>query len=291
MLKSMTGYGRTEKIIGGKAFLIEIRSLNGKQFEILLRIPPSLKPYEFDVRNLLSEKLLRGTIECIITLKQNGAAKPVAINTDLARAYYQPLAELSHNLNLDPSHILSSLLKLPEVVVPSTEIMDDKEWNDFKEVLLDAIKDIDKHRLDEGAMLEKDLILRIKNIRIQQDEVIRLEPMRQLKIRENMVKLLEDNVGKEKVDGNRLEQELIYYIEKIDISEEQVRLKNHCEYFISILNEPEEAKGKKLAFVLQEIGREINTTGAKAYDAAIQKCVVLMKDELEKAKEQVLNVL
>ncbi len=291
MLKSMTGYGRTEKTVGDKTFLIEIRSLNGKQFEILLRLPPSLKPYEFDIRNLLSEKLIRGSIECIITLKQNGASKPVIINTELAKAYYQPLADLSQSLNLDPSHILSSLLKLPEVVVPSTDMLAEKEWNEFKEILLIAIKDIDGHRMDEGAMMEKDLVLRIDNIRLQQEEVIRLEPMRQQKIRENMVKLLEDNVGKEKVDGNRLEQELIYYIEKMDISEEQVRLKNHCEYFKSILNEPEEAKGKKLAFVLQEIGREINTTGAKAYDAVIQKCVVLMKDELEKAKEQVLNVL
>src|SRR4030095_9705207 len=170
MLKSMTGYGRNEKSVGEKTYLIEIRSLNGKQFEILLRIPPSLKPYEFDIRSLLSEKLLRGTIECIITLKQNGATKPVAINTELARAYYQPLAELSQSLNLDPTHILSSLLKLPEVVVPSTEMMDEKEWDSFREMLLEAIRDIDKHRSDEGSMMEKDLILRIDNIRLQQEE-------------------------------------------------------------------------------------------------------------------------
>ncbi|HRP56454.1 DUF1732 domain-containing protein, partial [Agriterribacter sp.] len=136
-----------------------------------------------------------------------------------------------------------------------------------------------------------DLMQRINNIRGQQKKVIELEPLRQQKIREGLEKLLEENVGKDNFDSNRLEQEMIYYIEKIDISEEQVRLQNHCNYFQSLLNENGEAKGKKLSFILQEIGREINTTGAKAYDASIQKCVVLMKDELEKAKEQVLNVL
>jgi len=139
--------------------------------------------------------------------------------------------------------------------------------------------------------MEKDLLLRINNIEIQQAEVIKLEPLRQQKIREGITRLLEENVGKENYDGNRLEQELIYYIEKIDITEEQVRLKNHCEYFKSLLAEKEEAKGKKLSFILQEIGREINTTGSKAYDSTIQKAVVMMKDELEKAKEQVLNAL
>ena len=139
--------------------------------------------------------------------------------------------------------------------------------------------------------MKADLELRIANILKQQEEVARLEPLRKQKIREGITKLLEENVGKENYDGNRLEQELVYYIEKIDISEEQVRLKNHCDYFTSILNEAEDSKGKKLSFVLQEIGREINTTGAKAYDSTIQKSVVMMKDELEKAKEQVLNVL
>jgi uncharacterized protein (TIGR00255 family) len=139
--------------------------------------------------------------------------------------------------------------------------------------------------------LEKDLLLRITNILDQQQEVIKMEPLRQQKIREGITKLLEENVGKENYDGNRLEQELIYYIEKIDISEEQVRLKNHCEYFKTLLSDKDESKGKKLSFILQEIGREINTTGSKAYDSSIQKAVVMMKDELEKAKEQVLNVL
>ncbi|MBS1749686.1 MAG: YicC family protein [Bacteroidetes bacterium] len=291
MLKSMTGFGRAEQSIGKKTFLVEIKSLNGKQFEILLKLPALLKAYEFDIRNMLSEKLIRGSVDCTITLKQNGAAKPVVINTELAKSYYQQLAELAEKLQLDTSSILSSLLKLPEVVVPSTEIMEEEEWNAFRGVVDEAISNIDKHRVNEGAVLEQDLKKRIDNIRIQQEKVIVLEPLRQQKIREGLVKLLEENVGKDNFDTNRLEQEMIYYIEKIDISEEQVRLKNHCDYFETLLKENGEAKGKKLSFILQEIGREINTTGAKAYDASIQKCVVLMKDELEKAKEQVLNVL
>lgn len=291
MLKSMTGYGRAEQAVKDKIFLIEIRSLNGKQFEVTLKIPQLLKPYEFEIRNMLSANLVRGSIECMITLKQNGAARPVTINTDLVRAYYQPLADLSKELGLDTSAILGTLVKLPEVVTPSTDVLSEEEWSVFQQVLSSAMENINYHRLEEGKVLEEDLLLRINNISELQDKVKNLEPLRKQKIRDNMNKLLEEHAGKDNFDTNRMEQELIYYIEKIDISEEQVRLANHCQYFRDILAEKDDAKGKKLSFVLQEIGREINTTGAKAYDSSIQKLVVLMKDELEKAKEQVLNVL
>jgi uncharacterized protein (TIGR00255 family) len=291
MLKSMTGFGRAEKNVGDKTFLVDIKSLNGKQFELQLKLPAILKPFEFDIRRLLSENLLRGSVDCMISLKDTGDAKPVTINTDLARAYYKPLAELSASLNLDASNILSTLVKLPEVITPSSDSLNDGEWEQFEDVLQSAIEDLNSHRLDEGRALQEELIQRINNILRHQQEVVQLEPERQKRIREGLVKLLEDNVGKENYDENRLEQELIYYIEKIDITEEQVRLNNHCDYFMTLLGEPDESKGKKLSFILQEIGREINTTGSKAYHAAIQKCVVMMKDELEKAKEQVLNVL
>lgn len=291
MLKSMTGFGRAEQAVGDKTFQVDIKSLNGKQFELQLKLPGFLKPFEFSIRKLISEKLGRGSLDCIISLKGTGNAKPVSINTDLAKAYYRALADLSSELNLDPSNILSTLVKLPEVITPTGDTLTDAEYQEFEKVILAAIEDLDAHRLNEGASLEADLQLRINNIQKYQAEVVKLEPMRQQKIREGLRKLLEEHVGKESYDPNRLEQELIYYIEKIDISEEQVRLKNHCDYFRSILKAQEEGKGKKLSFILQEIGREINTTGSKAYDATIQQCVVLMKDELEKAKEQVLNVL
>ncbi|MCX6204971.1 MAG: YicC family protein [Bacteroidetes bacterium] len=291
MLYSMTGYGRAEQTINGKTFLVEIKSLNGKQFDLRLNIPSLLKPYEFDVRNILSEGLQRGSVECIITLKQNGASKPVSINTDLAKAYYQPVAELAAELNLQTGDILSTILKLPDVITPSTEMLSDEEWKGFEVVLKEAIAFLNAHRQNEGKSLETDLLLRLTNIEIQQKQIVELEPLRRQRIREGLMKVLEENVGKENYDPNRLEQELIYYIEKIDISEEQVRLNNHCKYFRDILHEKDISKGKKLSFILQEFGREINTTGSKAYDAVMQKCVILMKDELEKAKEQVLNVL
>ncbi len=291
MLKSMTGFGRAERNVGDKTFLVDIKSLNGKQFELSLKLPAILKPFEFDIRRMLSEKLGRGTVDCGISLKDTGSAKPVTINTDLAKAYYKSLADLSAALNLDPSHILSTLVKLPEVITPSSDTLTNQDWLEFQNVLISAIDALNNHRREEGKSLEEDLLSRIQNILTQQDEVMKMEPLRQQKIREGLTRMLEENVGKENYDGNRLEQELIYYIEKIDISEEQVRLKNHCDYFRTMVSEKEESKGKKLSFILQEIGREINTTGSKAYDSNIQKFVVLMKDELEKAKEQVLNVL
>jgi uncharacterized protein (TIGR00255 family) len=291
MLKSMTGFGRAEQTVGDKTFLIDIKSLNGKQFELQLKMPAFLKPFEFDIRKILSEKLVRGSVDCMISLKETGNAKPVTINTQLAKAYYQSLASLSAELNLDPSSILSTLVKLPEVITPTSDTLTEEEWNQFENVLLTAVEELDLHRIEEGKALQTDLQQRIDNISFQQKKIVELEPLRQKKIREGIVGLLDEKVGKDAYDTNRLEQELIYYIEKIDISEEQVRLTNHCEYFLSVMTDAENSKGKKLSFILQEIGREINTTGSKAYDSTIQKCVVMMKDELEKAKEQVLNIL
>jgi uncharacterized protein (TIGR00255 family) len=291
MLRSMTGYGRAERSINEKNFLIEIRSLNGKQFELLLKLPLQLKPFEFEIRSMLSEKLVRGSVECTVSIKQHGAAKPSSINLDLAASYFKQLKSLADQLEADDSQLLASILRLPEVVANSTDVLGDTEWHVFKEVLQEAMVMINKHRMDEGAALEKELLLRIANIEESQKKVIALDPSRKVKIRESILKLLDEQVGKDNVDMNRFEQELIYYIEKIDLTEEQVRLTNHCTYFRTLLNEQEIAKGRKLSFLLQEIGREINTTGSKAYDAEIQKSVVEMKDELEKAKEQVLNIL
>jgi uncharacterized protein (TIGR00255 family) len=291
MLKSMTGFGRSEQRVGDKTFLIDIKSLNGKQFELQLKMPAFLKPFEFNIRKVLSEGLIRGTIDCMINLKETGNARPVTINTDLAKAYFLPLKQLADELKLDTSDLLGTIVKLPEVITPTSDTLTEDEWNQFEAALKNAIGALNRHRADEGKSLVRDLELRIDNILFHQKNIDELEPVRKQKIREGITRLLEENVGKENYDGNRLEQELIYYIEKIDITEEQVRLKNHCAYFKSVLQEEDPSKGKKLSFILQEVGREINTTGSKAYDATIQKSVVLMKDELEKAKEQVLNVL
>ncbi len=287
----MTGFGRAEGSIGKKTFLIDIKSLNGKQFDLQLRLPALLKPHEFDIRRVLSDELIRGSVECVISLKETGEAKPFTINTELAKAYHRPLSELAAALQLPTDDLLGILVKMPEVIVPSSEGLAEKEWESFEVLLRSAIQSLNAHRESEGAVLKVDLLHRISRIEALQGNILSMEPKRKQKIREGLIKLLEEEVGQDKYDPNRMEQELIYYIEKIDINEEQTRLSNHCEYFRSLFEDPNPSKGKKLSFVLQEIGREINTTGAKAYDAEIQRSVVEMKDELEKAKEQVLNLL
>src|SRR5687768_10210118 len=197
MLKSMTGFGRSEQSVGDKTFLVDIKSLNGKQFELQLKMPAFLKPFEFDIRKILSEKLGRGSIDCSINLKQTGSAKPVTINIDLAKAYFQPIEELSRELGLDPSHILSTLLTLPEVITPTGDTLSDEEWQQFKTVVTDAIDNLNEHRINEGRSLQQELLLRIENILKQQQELIVLGPLRQQRIREGLVKLLEEHAGKE----------------------------------------------------------------------------------------------
>jgi uncharacterized protein (TIGR00255 family) len=272
------------------ATIIPFNFLSGYIFPIINNI---IRAIEDTIKSdmYVQVRLMRGTIDCVITIKQNGSGKPVVINTDLIKAYYKQIDTLANELNIDTNSVLSALLRLPEVVTPSSEILNEDDWKELQKVLEAALKELNHHRVEEGKSIEKELLIRMKNISSQEESILKLEPQRKQRMKDELVKLLEENVGKENYDPNRLEQELIYYIEKIDITEEQVRLKNHCEYFKAILDEKDEAKGKKLSFVLQEVGREINTTGSKAYDADIQKCVVLMKDELEKSKEQILNVL
>ena len=291
MLYSMTGYGRAEATFKDKTILVEVKSLNGKQFDLRLNIPFMLKPYEVEIRNKLNESLLRGSVESTITIKSNGISKPVTVNKELAKSYYQPIVELADELGIPKENILSTLLKMPDVVSSSSEVLTEEEWNQIQDLLQEAIKALMHHRLEEGKSVEKDLLERLAAIELHQAAIEKFEPNRRVKIKEGLVKLLEQHVGPDKYDNNRLEQELIYYIEKIDISEEKVRLNNHCTYFKTVLKEADASKGKKLSFILQEMGREINTTGSKANDMEMQKSVILMKDELEKAKEQILNVL
>ena len=291
MLYSMTGYGRAEATFKDKTILVEVKSLNGKQFDLRLNIPFMLKPYEVEIRNKLNESLLRGSVESTITIKSNGISKPVTVNKELAKSYYQPIVELADELGIPKENILSTLLKMPDVVSSSSEVLTEEEWKQIQDLLQEAIKALIQHRLEEGKSVEKDLLERVAAIEMHQADIEKFEPNRRVKIKEGLVRLLEQHVGPDKYDNNRLEQELIYYIEKIDISEEKVRLNNHCTYFKTVLKETEASKGKKLSFILQEMGREINTTGSKANDMDMQKSVILMKDELEKAKEQILNVL
>ncbi|MFY8091795.1 MAG: YicC/YloC family endoribonuclease [Chitinophagaceae bacterium] len=291
MLYSMTGYGRAEIAIAGKFFLIEIKSLNGKQFDLRMITPPLLKQYEIQIRNIINQYLERGSVECFISIKNNGNSKPVSINTDLLKSYYNTSKQVADELSADDSALLAAILRLPDVVAQTIESLNEEDWLKIANAFETALTELEKHRKDEGLAMEKDLLERLSIIENLQLKIDEIEPNRRLKIKENLEKLLSDAVGKDNIDQNRLEQELIYYIEKNDITEEQVRLRNHCNYFREILSDKEKSKGKKLGFVLQEFGREINTTGSKANDSQMQKVVVLMKDELEKMKEQVLNIL
>ncbi|MBX5438713.1 MAG: YicC family protein [Thermoflavifilum sp.] len=294
MLRSMTGYGRAEKHDNGWAVVVEIRSLNGKQLDANIKLPASLKPYEAEIRSLLQEHLQRGTIDLTINLQQYQSQNPLLLNTALARQYYQSLQQLAADLQLPADwqqQVLPVLMKLPDVVIPTNEVLPEQDWLKVKTALIEAIQDLNTHRTQEGMAMEQALRGHVQHILAYLQEIKKQDPVRREKLKQRLEESLQEYLAHEQIDQNRLEQELIYYIEKMDITEEEIRLENHCRYFEQILDEPELVKGRKLSFLLQEMGREINTTGSKASDAQIQQWVVLMKDELEKAKEQVMNVL
>ncbi len=291
MLYSMTGFGRAEGMVNSRQVVVEMKALNGKQFDINCKIPPILRSYELDIRNMLNNVLLRGTIDLTITVKQEGAAKPMVVNTDLAMFYYQGMKQIALQIGLPEDNIISTLMRMPEVVAADQDVMPEGEWHEVQKVIDQAAKDLMQHRLTEGEALLRDIKLRINNIDKLHEKILPLEAERKERIRTRLTQWLEDMTSKEKIDANRFEQEMIYYLERIDFSEEKIRLKQHCGYFNDTVNENDSAIGRKLNFILQEIGREINTLGSKANHAEIQQIVINMKDELEKAKEQILNIL
>lgn len=291
MLYSMTGFGREEATIGVYQVIAEVKSLNGKQLDINTRIASILRPYEHEIRNLVNAQLVRGTVDVTISVKQDGVARPMAINTQLALSYYKGMQEIAQQLNLPQEHVLATLMGMPEIVAPDQESLKEHDWNSIKAFIASAVERLCQHRMIEGKALQQDLENCIGQIERSLQEILPFEPLRIERLRSKINTSLEEWVAAANIDKNRLEQELIYYIEKIDFSEEKIRLSQHCQYFREILNNDEAVKGKKLGFILQEVGREINTLGSKANDADIQKIIVGMKDQLEKAKEQVLNVL
>lgn len=288
----MTGYGRAEGLAGTRHVTVEIKSLNGKQFELNNRITPLLKAYEADIRNDLMRVLKRGTIDLTVVIKQDGASKPMQVNTELAKYYYQAMQAIASELHIEQDNMLSTLMRMPEVVAPDMDTLPEDEWNIIRKLINEAAEKLMIHRAEEGVNIGKDINGRIDNIEQLLLQAETLEPRRIERIRQRITGSLQEWISLEKIDMNRLEQELIFYIEKIDFSEEKQRLRSHCSYFRQLTATANgEGTGKKLGFVLQEIGREINTLGSKANDAGIQQIVVNMKDELEKAKEQSLNVL
>ena len=292
MMKSMTGYGKVTKSRNGKNIEVEIRSLNSKTLDVHTKMPIALNSKDLEIRSMIAAGLERGKVDVSVTLTTDATSDNLRINEQLLEAYFNKTIELSRKLGveMDQSLLLTTLLRFPDVQKVDQEEEIEDEWALTREAVEEAIKGLDEFRVQEGQNLKADFIKRVKLILSYLDEVEPLADARVGVIRERILQRFEELKGTVDVDSNRLEQELIFYIEKLDITEEKVRLRNHCKYFIENID-ADESTGKKLGFIAQEMGREINTLGSKANDAEIQKIVVKMKDELEKIKEQVLNIL
>jgi len=285
MIQSMTGYGKTVLQISTKKITIELKSLNSKNLDLNVRIPSYYREKELDIRKNLASALERGKIDFSIYIENNGGEVSSKINENTVKEYMSQLRNIVAGNDIE---LLKMAVRLPDALKSEREELDEDEWKQIEAGIKQAIVEINKYRSDEGLVLLNDFVLRISNIDDLLDQVIALDPQRIEQVKEKLKKGIDEL--EVKVDQNRFEQELIYYIEKLDITEERVRLKNHLDYFKSALKS-DDSNGKKLGFITQEIGREINTIGSKANFANMQKLVVQMKDELEKIKEQGLNVL
>jgi len=290
MIKSMTGYGKAECELSQKKVTIEIKSLNSKQMDLNTRISLLFREKDLEIRRELSDKLVRGKVDFILYTESLGEDSATKINAGIVSSYYKQLEKISSDLNI-PLHdnILQTILTLPEVVRNEREELDDQEWKSILIKIGEAIEALDRFRIQEGAILRQDLIVNINIITALLAEVDQYESERVTRIKEKIYDGLKD-ISIEQVNENRLEQEMIFYLEKMDVNEEKVRLLNHCNYFLETIDLAEPV-GKKLGFIAQEIGREVNTLGSKANHLEMQKLVIRMKDALEKIKEQLLNVL
>ena len=282
----MTGFGKSVTQLPSKKITIEIKSLNSKNQDLNARIPSFYREKELDLRNLVAQKLQRGKIDFSLYVELNGEETSSSINADVVRQYIKQLREVTPGA--DEVELLKIAVRLPDALKTEKDEIDETEYQAILQGVDEALESIDNYRTDEGKVLKEDFELRISNISKHLDEVKKLDPERMEGVRERLNKAVADL--KTTVDENRFEQELTYYLEKYDITEEKVRLRNHLEYFTKTLNSPQ-SNGKKLAFISQEMGREINTIGSKSNYAPMQQVVVRMKDELEKIKEQLLNVL
>lgn len=291
MIKSMTGYGKAIAETPKKKITIEIKSLNSKQLDINAKLPWLYKEKEIEIKNLISQKLERGKVDLTVFFDVHDDEFIPVINKNIVKNYYEQLKEISGELKIDfNDHILSTIMRLPETLKTEKPVLNEEEWKIVKEQINEALNMLDLYRIEEGNALEKDLRNSLGRILNSLESIENFEEGRITRVREKLTSILDENFKTENIDKNRFEQELIFYLEKFDINEEKVRLKKHCDYFTDTLSSPS-PNGKVLGFITQELGREINTIGSKANDASIQKLVVMMKDDLEKIKEQTLNVL
>lgn len=285
MIQSMTGYGKNVLQLPSKKITVEIKSLNSKNLDLNARVPSAYKEKELTIRNLLAKSLKRGKVDFNLYVEVTGENTNTQVNATIVKQYMKQLKDVVPATDID---LLKMALRLPDTLKTEREEVDEDEFAQIISAVEQALKEINNYRSDEGAALEKDFKVRISNIKNLLEEVIKIDPERIENVKERLQKAVAEI--KEKVDENRFEQELMYYLEKYDITEEKVRLTNHLDYFLKALSS-NDSNGKKLGFITQEIGREINTIGSKANYAPMQQIVVQMKDELEKIKEQALNVL
>lgn len=291
MIYSMTGYGRVVKDIPGKKITVEIKTLNSKQFDLNVRVPSYYREKELEVRNKLAQSLFRGKIDFSMYVELIDEQSNTSINEAIYKGYYKQLEQVYKSMGKPmPPEATIDILRLPDVLIAEHAELDESEWAQIDAIITEAINNCNQYRLQEGEAMYNDLKSRIENIEQLRKEIEPIEKQRIKRIKERIRTKLDEFIDPDKVDENRFEQELIHFLDKLDVNEEMVRLSNHCEYFIQTLNE-DGANGKKLGFISQEIGREINTLGSKANEAGMQKLVVHMKDQLEKIKEQALNIL
>lgn len=285
MIQSMTGFGKSITQLPSKKVTVEIKSLNSKNLDVNARIPSQYREKELQLRNTISKSLTRGKVDFSLYVEVTGEETTASVNRGVVKNYMQQLKSI---VDGDETELLKMAVRMPDAVTTEREEIDESEFKAIEEAVIEALEEINQFRKDEGEALEKDLKLRGNNIEALLQEVLRIDPERVDAVKERLRKGIADL--KENVDENRFEQELVYYIEKFDITEEKVRLENHLAYFNESINSPD-SNGRKLGFISQEMGREINTIGSKSNYAPMQQLVVQMKDELEKIKEQLLNVL
>ncbi|MEO6190801.1 MAG: YicC/YloC family endoribonuclease [Saprospiraceae bacterium] len=289
MVYSMTGYGQIKSQFGDKDITVEIRCLNSKVNDFRLKFPAAYRQKELDIRKILNDTVVRGKLDISIDIQSPGVQDELLLNTTLFHSFYRQIKDLQ--LDLGHSDILNAILKFPNVIESNENILPEDEFIFVTNLLEEAIEKLNDFRIIEGSVIQTDMQLRVNNIIKFLKEIEKYEKERIVHLKERIIKSLESNFGNENIDKNRFEQELLYYIERLDITEEKVRLKQHCDYFTDELNAKVQSKSKKLNFITQEIGREINTLGAKSQHHQMQKLVVDMKDELEKIKEQLANIL
>ena len=290
MIQSMTGYGKTVVAYNGKKINVEVKSLNSKQLDLTTRIAPLYREKEMEIRQLISERVIRGKVEFSLWIEKDATTDAAPVNTSLMQQYYEQLKAFADQNKMQDTDWMSTLVRMPDVLTKTeVEELTDDEWQAARQGVIEALQHLVDFRTQEGAALEKKFAEKIDNIERLMKSIEPYEKSRVEKIRQRIVDGLKQ-IPEAEYDKNRLEQELIYYIEKLDISEEKQRLTNHLKYFRETMADAP-GQGKKLGFIAQEMGREINTTGSKSNQAEMQNIVVMMKDELEQIKEQVLNAL